>query len=101
MTKAERIFISTKLDCEKHIKCWGVKVNDDGTTIGFNCVSNDDDETVCTRTLNAMEKAASRYRRGRENSLRFGIIDQEKYNFDMAVLNMVETTIQNTRRAIL
>lgn len=101
MTKAERIFIDTRLDCKKHIECWGVKLNDDGTPIGFNSVSSNDNETVCTRTLNAMEKIASRYRRGRENSLRFGIIDPEKYNFDMAVLNMVETTIQNTRRVIL
>lgn len=100
MTKAERIFLKTRSDCKQHIQDWGYQVNPDGSAIGFNSVSCRDDEFICIRTLNAMEKLLEDSRKHNERANSRGIIDATKYAANVQLYNMIETTIRNARKAL-
>ena len=94
-TKAERVFSEIRFQCWKHIETWGYEVNPSGKAVGFNRVHSD--EEVCTRTLNALEKLSQQQRNFWQRCLKTGVIDKAKYAEEIKVLNMVDSTIENTR----
>ena len=100
MTKAERIFNNTYTECRIHVQTWGIGYNDNGTVIGFNSLFNDDDECVCTRTVNAVEKFVPGARKNIELALKYGVIDSEKASMRAKALDMVEATIKNQRMVL-
>lgn len=101
MTKAERIYNDTKLECRYHIRTWGYMTNPDGTACGFNRPAYGDNEHICTRTLNALEKLLAADRRRIDFDKRHGFFNAEKDTLNEQTLNMVETTIRNARRALV
>lgn len=93
MTKAERIFRNTKSECRHHIKTWGYEEN-----VGFNTVIYNDNEYVCNRTLNEMRKHLERARKDLAIDKKLGILTNETAEIEEQILNMVEKTIENTKR---
>lgn len=98
MTKAQEIFQATRFECGKSMKAWGYEVNPDGRAVGFNFVCTD--KAVSTRTLNNMENILRSERTTLGLSLKYGVIDESKFDFRNKELDMVESTIHNTRKAI-
>lgn len=89
-TKAERIFHDTYYSAINHIKVWGYVEND-----GYNSLFYNDDETVCTRTINAINKEIERKHREIELMRKYNAIDNEKYILYTQALNMVIATVKN------
>lgn len=100
MTKAERIYNDTKMECRQHIRAWGYMTNPDGTACGFNRPAYGDDEHICTRTLNDLDKLLAADRRRIDFDKRHGFWNEEKDTLKEQTLNMVETTLRNARRAL-
>lgn len=100
MTKAERIYEATRRECSRHIVIWGYQTNPDGSAIGYSGLICKDSESVCTRTLNDVEKILIKERRRADNCRRLGILNDERYEKETHVMNMVETTIRNNRKAL-
>ena len=98
MTKAERIFSTTRFECKKHLDAWGYEVNPDGSAVGFNFVTTD--EVVCVRTLNDMDKQLIRLRREYEIAKKYGVITEAECEYKNQILDMVESTIKNTRKTL-
>ena len=90
MTKAERIFRNTYADCKIHIENWGYEEN-----VGFNQLSQNDNETVCTRTFNEIAKYIIGERKRIELSVKYNVIDSEKANTYNHALDMVQATLNN------
>ena len=97
MTKAEKIFKATRYECTKHIEVWGYEVNPNGKAVGFNRVITE--EAVYTRTLNELDKMLARAKKDIERYVKLGIFTEERAEKERQILNMVETTIENTRAA--
>ena len=93
MTKAERIYKATRFECKKHIEVWGYEEN-----VGFNTVKYDDNETVCKRTLNDMKYYLERARKNLAIDIKLGVLTNEQAQLEEKILNMVEKTIENTKR---
>lgn len=93
MTKAERIFEDTRFECRQHIKVWGYEEN-----VGFNTVIYNDNECVCVRTLNDVKKRLERARKYLAMDTKLGILTSETARLEEETLNMVEKTIENTKR---
>ena len=93
MTKAERIFNDTKFECKQHIKNWGYEEN-----CGFNTVNYNDNECICVRTLNDIRKHLERARKNLAIDIKLGILTSEAARLEEQTLNMVEKTIENTKR---
>ena len=100
MTKAERIFYDTFCECKRYIRDWGYKENPDGSAVGYNTVIYGDNETVCTRTMNDIEKCIERMRKHYNQSLKFGVLDDDRYMLNIQALNMVHATVRNNRESI-
>ena len=100
MTKAERIYGATRSECKRHIENWGYTTNPDGTAIGFASVICLDDESVCTRTLNEIEKILLKKRKMESQFFGAGIHDAEKNQKETQIMNMIGTTIMNNRKAL-
>jgi hypothetical protein len=100
MTKAERIYNATRYECKKHIEDWGYQTNPDGSSIGYGSVICRDDESVCTRTLNEIEKILINKRNGELLNLKLGIHDSTRFEKENQILNMIESTIRNNRKAL-
>lgn len=100
MTKAEKMFNANRYECKKHIEAWGYETNENGKAIGFNTIATNDSDTFCTRTLNDIMKLVEADRRNNDRALKYGVIDKSKYDLRMQVLNMVESTVENSRKAI-
>ena len=93
MTKAERIYNKTRFACKQHIENWGYEEN-----CGFNTVIYEDNETVCNRTLNEIRKHLERARKTLRIDVKLGILTNEAATLEEQTLNMVEKTIENTKR---
>ena len=93
MTKAERIYNATRFECKRHIEAWGYEEN-----VGFNTVIYDDNETVCKRTLNDMKHFLERARKNSAIDIKLGVLTNEQATLEEQILNMVEKTIENTKR---
>lgn len=100
MTKAERIYQATRSECRKHIENWGYKTNPDGSAIGFCSVICGDNESICTRTLNEVERILTNKRKAEELFFRAGIHDAERTETENQIFNMIETTIRNNRESL-
>lgn len=100
MTKAEKIFANTRFACVRHIRDWGYQENPNGSAVGFNFVHNDGIGTVCIRTLNDMSKLLASRRSSSRISLKLGVINNDEYETESRVLNMVESTIANSRQVL-
>lgn len=100
MTKAEKIYTATRSECRRFIKTWGYQTNPDGSAVGYNGVIYGDDEFVCNRTLNAVEKLLTSERKRIETSLRLEVISEARYTELSQILNSVETCIRNSRKSI-
>lgn len=100
MTKAERIYNATRYECKKHIEDWGYQTNPDGSSIGYSSMICKDDESICTRTLNEIEKILNNKRKGEALNLKLGIHDADRFEKENQILNMIETTIRNNRAAL-
>lgn len=93
MTKAERIFKDTVRECKQHIKAFGYEEN-----VGFTTVIYNDNECVCVRTLNDMKKQLERARKTLALDIKLGVLTREAAKLKEQTLNMVEKTIENTKR---
>ena len=93
MTKAERIYNKTRLECKKHIEVWGYEEKS-----GFNSVIYGDNETVCKRTLNEIKKHLERAKKMLAIDMKLNILTPEQVKNEMQILRMVENTINNTNR---
>lgn len=100
MKKAERIFNATRYECWKHIRTWGYEVNPNGTSVGFQGLFYKDTELICIRTINSITKILASKRRSIEMDSKLGISTKEKIERENQLLNMVETTLNNSRRNI-
>ena len=89
MTKAQRIFSETRFDCKEHISHWGF----DG--IGFNRLSYRNDESICTRTLNAVERELKRAEKNLCLDRELGVGTEEKNSLEEKILKMVRVTLEN------
>lgn len=98
MTKAEKIFDSTYYECRVHIKNWGPQYNDNGDQIGFNGVITD--ESVSTRTLNAIQKLLDRERKTVERYESLGVAEAERIILLKNALGMVQATLDNSRKVL-
>ena len=92
-TKAQRIFHSTRYDCKEHIKHWGFE------GIGFNRLSYRDDESISTRTLNAVEKELERAEKNLRIDRELGVRSEEQNSLEEQILKMVRVTLENNRRS--
>lgn len=97
MTKAERIFNDTYQACREHIKDWGVEYNADGSVAGFVRLHLHDDEFSCTRTVNAVQKILASKQKSLQLDKKLGL---EIDNIKELALKMVQTTINNERKAL-
>lgn len=93
-TKAERIFEATRWECKKHYEHWGLERNPDGQAVGFNGLITDD-ESVCTRTFNAVQKFIDQRVRLRKE---FQEVLGTDESAELEVLEMVQATLNNARR---
>ena len=93
MTKAERIYNKTRLECKKHIEAWGYEQGS-----GFNTVIYSDEDTVCKRTLNDIAVCLERAKKNLAIDIKLGILTAKEAEFEAQVLSMVENTIKNTIR---
>ena len=101
MTKAERIYISTRVECKNSIKNHGYRVNPDGKAVGYNNLIYDGDkECICTRTVNEIEKLLKRDRSRLESMVKYNTISEEDKTFKTQVYNMIESTISNARKVL-
>ena len=100
MTKAERIYEETRLQCRRSIKTWGYRVNPDGRSVGFNSVFNEGIGTISTRTLNDMEKLLNRDRNRINFDRRYGFGTDAGNTQKEQICNMIESTIQNARESL-
>lgn len=92
MTKAERIYRNTHIDCIAYINYWGFE------GLGFSGLTAKDDERICTRTLNEVERLLAK---DIERCYRFkelGIIDEKRFAEKMEEYSMVGLTLANARR---
>lgn len=99
MTKAERIFNKTKYDCKKHLEVWGKELNPDGKPVGFTCLSLNN-EPISIRTCNAVQKLINSEKGFCEIDLKLGLINQDKYNNNMYIIDMLQVTLDNTLNII-
>lgn len=95
MTKAERIYAVTYVDCRLHIKRFGYEEN-----VGFNSLSYNDNETVSIRTLNAIQKYIDSDRKMLEMDIKLNILTAGAIILNKQVLDMVQATLDNTRNAL-
>ena len=100
MTKAERIFKNTRWECKKHIEAWGYETNPNGKSVGFTSLICDDNERICKRTVNAVSAILASERKRNELNLRYDIITEDKFRKTEQILNMVDSTIENTIKSI-
>ena len=75
-------------------------MNPNGSAVGFNFVHNDGLGAVCTRTLDDMSKLLESRRNQSKISLKLGVINDDEYEAESHVLNMVESTIANSRKVL-
>ena len=90
MTKAERLFNRNYRACRKYVECWGFE------GIGFNGIDCEDDESVPTRTCNAIQKYIDSQRKHLERCIQFGI--GENIEIKMQAVAMLQITLDNQRR---
>lgn len=100
MTKAEQMFRANRIECERHIERWGYETNKDGKAIGFNTVCQSEFDTYSTRTLNDIMKFVEADRKRIELSFKYGVYDKKKYEFKMQALNMIESTVEHSRKVL-
>ena len=104
MTKAEKIYISTYYECMRHISAWGFD-----ESARFNRLCTED--TVCTRTLNAIDKLIDREWKKVEHLERFTLKhpgeDVERdtellnsYKIRKQALTMTRNTVDGEREKI-
>ena len=97
MTKAERIFKDTRYECGRHYKAWGREYNPNGKPVTFGSLITE--ETVSTRTFNAVQKEIDKDRKDLEIAERLGALTPEWIEERRYVLDMVQTTLDNNRKS--
>ncbi len=97
LTKAERIFNDTYTECRIHIKDWGFERNPNGEAIGFNGMCTE--EVMSNRTCNAIENLIRTEKKMLQFDHDLGTADDWTELCEHA-LEMVESTLENQRRAI-
>ena len=90
MKKAERIFGETYTECRCHIKQYGYTENS-----GFTSLFCKENEYVCKRTCNAIQKLIDSERHKVATDLELGVIAEERFEFLNNALNMVQKTLEN------
>lgn len=98
-TKAERIYNATRWMCKDHLKTWGFERNPNGEAVGFTFVATE--ESISTRTLNAIEKELEKDRKRDRLNVSYEIITEEELQTREQIREMVQTTINNTRKALI
>lgn len=93
MTKAERIYGATRFQCKKHIEAWGYEEN-----VGFNGVEAE--EVISVRTCNDIQKIIDSKRRGLCIDRKLNVSSPEKLDAEEKVLNMVQATLNNSRKSL-
>lgn len=90
MTKAERIFKDTYYASMSNIKTWGFDESTSWTRLNT-------EETVCTRTLNAIDKLIEKEQRGLDLNKKLGCFNDFDQLREQA-LTMVRNTVKAERR---
>lgn len=94
LTKAHRILISTKIACRKHIESCGHEKG-----VGFTGLITE--EVIYTRTLNAVQKELDRWSELINECEKLGISGPEETTLDKHVAEMIQTTINNSKNAVI
>ena len=98
MTKAARIFEETRFECKMLMDRHGFERNPNGEAVGYNTLCTE--EAFCVRTINAVQKELERRMKFNDLNKHLGIVNEEQYTDEAHVLEMVQATINNARRAI-
>ena len=98
MTKAERIFRDTYLDCIVHVKRWGFETNPDGRPVGFTGLSTE--ETTSRRTWNAISKYIEEEKEIIDMMVKYNVISADEAKIKRFALDMVQVTLENTIKAV-
>jgi len=100
MTKAEKIFKDTYTQCRVYIKAWGTERNDNGKVVGFTRLDYSDNDFVCMRTINAVEKLLASERKMLAMDIKLGILEPDRIKVLTDALDMVESTIENQKDSL-
>lgn len=92
-TKAERIFKSTYFESKDHVSRWGFERGTGWTRLST-------EETVSTRTLNAIDALIGSEARRLDDYERFGLRAAEENASWRMALDMVANTVANERKRI-
>lgn len=96
--KAMRVFDETIRMCRYNVKTFGLELNANGKAVGFSSVITG--EHVCVRTLNEMKRISKEKRNYWASCLKHGIVRTDEYDFEIKVLDMMDSTIENARDAV-
>lgn len=98
MTKAERIYRSTRIECKNQIKTFGLDFNPNGKAVGFcNLIT---EESISMRTINAVEKELEKDKKDTAIAYKLDVITQKQLNERAKVWLMIESTIANARESL-
>ena len=100
MTKAERIYKATRYECKRSWETFGYSECKNGKAVGFNMVHHEDDESICTRTLNEVATFLRSAYKMLEMDKMLKIVNKDQYMKELQILKMVESTIENSREHI-
>lgn len=92
-TKAERIYRDTRSECKSHIKAWGYQ---EGT--GFTGLATREDDHICKRTLNAIQKLLDNDRAWLKVDRELGVSSEEEATEKEHLYNMIQATLDNEAR---
>lgn len=98
MTKAERIYKSTRFECKHHISVFGLDFNPNGKAVGFNNLITE--EAISVRTINAVEKELEKDKKDTAIAYKLEVITQEQLNERAKTWLMIESTIANARESL-
>ena len=97
-TKAHKIYVATRVACEKNIKAFGLQMNPNGKAVVWNNLITE--ESISTRTINAVEKEMQCHKKDVEIGYRLGVYSDEEIAELKKMWMMVEITIENARSVI-
>lgn len=108
MKKAERIFRDTRAKCANHIDAWGKQTNPNGMPVGFTgmiygdetCLYSKDDHCTSIRTCNDIQKVIDSEKKRIAMNFKYGIINNEKYEDNLFILDMVQVCLNNQIKTI-
>lgn len=95
LIKATRIYEDTRRDCKEYIKTWGYEEN-----TGFSRLTYGDNEIITMRTINDIQIIIDKKREYLELDVKLEIITNEKAQQEQQIINMIQSTLNNSKKGI-